>query len=121
MAAISTIAAVVGASAAAKGAVDARKAGKAQERAATQQADENRKAAESAAKANQESAAQAARQQEQAAARAAAQAKAAEDTKPVDDAPDVKLVDPEDEKGTSAARKRRQSFGIGSAATGVNI
>lgn len=90
---------------------------------ATRQAEEQaravQQAAEQSAKATQEMAAQAAKTQEAAAARAAAQSAVADNAaKPVE-TPDVSLNLSNAAPG--AARKKRQSFGIGVSNTGVNI
>ena len=93
------------------------------ERAATEQSAAIRKSAEQAAKASQEAAAQSARQQEQTAARNAAESAAADAlNKPMENA-DVQIGGlPNAEQSVSAtARKRRQTFGVGSAGAGVNI
>ena len=90
---------------------------------ATRQAEEQARAvqlaSEQSAKATQEMAAQAAKTQEAAAARAAAQSAVADNAaKPVE-TPDVSLNLSNAAPG--AARKKRQSFGIGVSNTGVNI
>lgn len=93
------------------------------ERAAEDQAAAIRKSSEQAAKAASEAAAQSARQQEQTAARNAAEAAAADAlNKPMENA-DVQIGGlPNAEQSVSAtARKRRQTFGMGSAGSGVNI
>ena len=91
-------------------------------RAADAQANASRAAAQLASKNTQEAAAQSARQQEQGAARAAAQGAAADaQAKPLQEA-DVQLAaGPVGGSVSANARKRRQTFGIGSAGSGVNI
>lgn len=122
MAALSSIALAVGAAAAAKTAVDQRKAGKAQEAASKTAAEQNRQAAQAAAKSEREAAAQSARQQELAAQREAAQ-RAAEDAEGTKSGEKAEVNLGADEEGTvrAQARKRRQTFGLGSSGTGVNI
>ena len=91
------------------------------ERAGEDQAAATRNAADRAAKAAQEAAAQTARTQEAAAARAAAEGAAADAiSKPVEN-PDVQLATPVAESASGAAKKRRSTFGVGSAGSGVNI
>lgn len=98
-------------------------AGDAAERGAEEQAKAIRDSAAKAAAAASESAAQAARTQEQAAARTAAEGAASDAlSKPLENA-DVQIGGVND--GTTSAaglsRKRRQTFGVGSASSGVNI
>lgn len=97
------------------------KAAKAAREGARQQAEATREASERAAASARESAAQAARQQEAYAARAAAEGRAADALKTPAENPEVRLDEATDESAAGAARKRRQQFGIGSGATGVNI
>ena len=91
------------------------------ERGAEAQAAATRSAAEATSRTAQEAAAQAARQQEQAASRAAAQG-AAEDAlnRPMEN-PDVQLTAPGTESAAATSRRRRQTFGVGTASSGVNI
>lgn len=91
------------------------------QRGANAQAEATRRAAESATKATQEAASQAARQQESQAARAAAQGAAADLLEKPMENPDVQLDDVSGVSASATAKKRRQSFGVGSAGTGVNI
>lgn len=97
------------------------KAAKAAREGARLQAEATRQASETAAASARESAAQAARQQEAAAARAAAEGRAADALKTPVENPEVMLDEATDESAAGAARKRRQQFGIGAGATGVNI
>lgn len=91
------------------------------ERGAEEQAAAVRDAATKAAAQANEAAAQAARSQADAAARAAAQGKAADLlSKPVENA-DVNIGQPATESAAGATRKRRTTFGVGSANSGVNI
>jgi hypothetical protein len=92
-------------------------------RAAEDQAAAVRAAGERAAKAAQDAAVQASKQMEMSAARTAAEGAAADAlSKPVENA-DVQLNGPVDttQSAAASARKRRQTFGVGSAASGVNI
>lgn len=88
---------------------------------ARRQADAMRASAEKAAAAAQAAARQTAVQQEQAAARNAAEGRAKDATsKPMESA-DVQVSGPSTGESASAvARKRRQTFGVGSS-SGVNI
>ena len=91
------------------------------ERSAQEQADATRQAASAAARSAQEAAAQSARQQENNAARAAAEGAASDAlSKPLENA-DVQLTQVGTESASAQSKKRRQTFGIGSAGTGVNI
>lgn len=91
------------------------------QRNAAAQAANTRAQADATAKATKEATIQAARVQESAAARASAQSAAADQlSKPLENA-DVALTPSTGESAVSQSRKRRQSFGIGSANTGVNI
>ena len=96
-------------------------AGDAAERGAMEQANATREAAARAAASAQEAAAQTGRQQEANAARAAAEGAASDAlAKPVEN-PDVQLAPSSGESVSAQAKKRRQTFGVGSAGTGVNI
>lgn len=89
--------------------------------AADQQAAATREAADQTARANQEAAAQTARQQEIAAARIAAQGAAADTLdKPLEN-PDVQLTAAPVAGASATLKKRRATFGVGSADTGVRI
>jgi hypothetical protein len=80
-----------------------------------------RQSAADAAKQAQEAAAQTARMQEQTAARSAAQGAAADALAvPLENA-DVQIGPNPIESVSATARKRRQTFGIGSASAGVSI
>lgn len=101
----------------------ANQAADAAERGAEDQSVAIRASADRAAKASQEAAAQASRQQEQAAARNAAEGAAADAlNKPLENA-DVQINGPADtsQSASAASRKRRQTFGIGSSSSGVQI
>lgn len=92
-------------------------------RAAEKQAEAIRASSERAAKAATETAAQTARQQEQAAARNAAEGAAADAlNKPLENA-DVQIGGPVNtgQSSSAASRKRRQTFGVGSSGSGVQI
>lgn len=99
----------------------ANSAARATMRAAETQAAATREAADATSKANQEAAAQTARQQELAAQRIAAQGAAADTLATPIDTPDVQLDAPDTTSASAAVRKRRATFGVGSASTGVNI
>lgn len=92
-------------------------------RGADEQANAIRDSSQKAANAAREAAAQSARQQEAAAAQRAAEGAAADTlNKPLENA-DVQLsgvTDPS-QSASAANKKRRQTFGIGSAGSGVNI
>lgn len=93
------------------------------ERAAEDQSNAIRSSADRAAKNAAESAAQTARQQEQAAARNAAEGAAADAlNKPLENA-DVQIGGPVNtgQSSSAASRKRRQTFGVGSSGSGVQI
>lgn len=93
----------------------------AMERGANEQAAATRAAADAAARNSQEAAAQAARLQESAAARNVATSAASEQlNKPLENA-EVSLDGKPSESAIGAARKRRQSFGVGQKNIGVNI
>jgi hypothetical protein len=92
-------------------------------RAAEDQAAAVREAGQRAAKSAQDAAVQAGTQQTLNAARDAATSAAADKLdKPVENA-DVQLAGPTDPTSSAAAtaRKRRQTFGVGSASSGVQI
>jgi len=89
--------------------------------AADQQASATREAAAQTARANQEAAAQTARAQELAAQRIAAQGAAADTLATPIETPDVQLGTPAATSASASVRKRRATFGVGSAGTGVNI
>lgn len=98
-------------------------AAEATKRAAEQQAEAIRVSSERAAKAATEAAAQTAHQQEQAAARNAAEGAAADAlNKPLENA-DVQIGGPVNtgQSSSAASRKRRQTFGVGSSGSGVQI
>lgn len=97
------------------------KAAKAATEGARVQAEATRQASEAAAKAARDSAAQAAKQQEAAAARAAADGKAADTLATPVENPEVRLDAAPTESASGTARKRRQQFGLGTSASGVNI
>ena len=81
-----------------------------------------REASQKSAAAAQAAATQLARQQESGAARAAAEGAAADALSAPVENPDVQLGGVKDQQTASAAnKKRRQTFGIGSAGSGVNI
>lgn len=88
---------------------------------ANKQAEAVRKAGEKAAAQSQEAARQASRQQEMSAAREAAQGAAADAKDTPMETPDVQLDGVQTQSASGQSRKRRQSFGIGSAGSGVNI
>ena len=92
------------------------------ERQAEQQASAMRQAADASAAAAREAAAQTARQQEANIARQQVVAQAADAAKaaaPVENA-EVQL-DLEEDTTSQSLKKRRQKFGVGSSASGVNI
>ena len=98
-------------------------AGDAAERGAEEQSRAIRESASKAAAQANEAAAQAARSQEQSAARNAAEGAASDAlSKPLENA-DVQIGGVKDGSVSSAglSRKRRQTFGVGSAGSGVNI
>lgn len=91
--------------------------------AVERQAEAVRKSAQQAAKQAQEAVAQSTRQQEQAAARNAAEGAAADAlNKPLENA-DVQIGGPVNtgQSSSAASRKRRQTFGVGSSGSGVQI
>jgi len=92
------------------------------ERSAKLAAEQQRQAADRAAASEREIAVQSARQQELMAARDAAVRQAADLTQTnTQETPEVNLDTPQERAGMSRARKRRQSFGVGSSGSGVNI